>query len=65
MEDKSTVTLGRPTTACSIGKQQLLDLHKEIFLQSSTGYEAHLTQAFVDIAKGHGDLGRTCRCQNC
>jgi lipopolysaccharide export system protein LptC len=33
-------------------KQQLLDLHKDIFLQSSTGYEARLSQAFVDIGKG-------------
>jgi lipopolysaccharide export system protein LptC len=34
-------------------KQQILDLHKDIFLQSSTGYEAKLTQAFVDINKGN------------
>ena len=33
-------------------KQQLLDLRKDIFLQSSTGYEAKLSQAFVDINKG-------------
>ena len=33
-------------------KQQLLDLRKDIFLQSSTGYEARLTQAYVDIDKG-------------
>jgi lipopolysaccharide export system protein LptC len=33
-------------------KQQLLDLRKDIFLQSSTGYEAKLTQAYVDINKG-------------
>ena len=33
-------------------KQQLLDLRKDIFLQTSTGYEARLTQAFVDMAKG-------------
>ena len=33
-------------------KQQLLDLHKDIFLQTSTGYEARLTQAFIDMAKG-------------
>ena len=26
-------------------KEQLLDLRKDIFLQSSTGYEARLTQA--------------------
>jgi lipopolysaccharide export system protein LptC len=33
-------------------KEQLLDLHKDIFLQSSTGYEARLSQALVDLGKG-------------
>jgi lipopolysaccharide export system protein LptC len=33
-------------------KQQLLELHKDIFLQSSSGYEARLSQAFVDMGKG-------------
>jgi lipopolysaccharide export system protein LptC len=33
-------------------RQQLLDLHKDIFLQSSTGYEARLSQAYVDLGKG-------------
>jgi lipopolysaccharide export system protein LptC len=33
-------------------KQQLLELRKDIFLQSSTGYEAKLSQAYVDINKG-------------
>ena len=33
-------------------KQQMLDLHKDIFLQTSTGYEARLSQAFVDMGKG-------------
>ena len=33
-------------------KQQTLDLHKDIFLQTSTGYEARLSQAFVDMGKG-------------
>ena len=51
MEDKSTVTLDAHDGLFD-SKQQLLDLHKEIFLQSSTGYEARLTQAFVDIGKG-------------
>ena len=51
MEDKTTVTLDAHDGLFD-SKQQLLDLHKEIFLQSSTGYEARLTQAFVDIAKG-------------
>jgi len=33
-------------------KQQTLDLRKDIFLQSSTGYEAKLSQALLDINKG-------------
>ena len=32
-------------------KAQMLDLRKDIFLQSSTGYEARLSQALVDIGK--------------
>ena len=51
MEDKTTVTLDAHDGLFD-SKQQLLDLHKEIFLQSSTGYEARLTQAFIDIGKG-------------
>src|SRR6202140_1870180 len=33
-------------------KQQLVDLHKDIYLQTSTGYEAWMSQAFVDMGKG-------------
>ncbi|WP_225122654.1 LPS export ABC transporter periplasmic protein LptC [Bradyrhizobium sp. BRP22] len=51
MEDRSTVTMDAHTGFFD-SKQQLLDLRKEIFLQSSTGYEAKLSQAFVDINKG-------------
>ena len=51
MEDRTTVTLDARNGLFDT-KQQLLDLHKDIFLQSSTGYEARLSQAFVDIAKG-------------
>jgi lipopolysaccharide export system protein LptC len=51
MEDQTTVILDARTGLFD-SKQQLLDLHKDIFLQSSTGYEARLSQAFVDIAKG-------------
>jgi lipopolysaccharide export system protein LptC len=29
-----------------------LNLHKDIFLESSTGYEAWLSQALVDMGKG-------------
>jgi lipopolysaccharide export system protein LptC len=49
-EDKATVTLDALNGRMD-NKQQLLDLHKDIFLQTSTGYEARLSQASVDMAK--------------
>jgi lipopolysaccharide export system protein LptC len=49
-EDQSIVTLDALTGMMDT-KQQLLDLHKDIYLQTSTGYEAWLSQAFVDMAK--------------
>ena len=51
MEDKSTVTMDARTGYYD-SKQQMLDLRKDIFLQSSTGYEARLSQAYIDINKG-------------
>ena len=51
MEDKSTVTMDARTGYYD-SKQQLLDLRKDILLQSSTGYEARMTQAYVDLNKG-------------
>jgi lipopolysaccharide export system protein LptC len=51
MEDQSTVTLDALNGLFDT-KEQQLDLHKDIFLQTSTGYEARLSQAFVDIGKG-------------
>ena len=51
MEDQSTLTLDARNGLFDT-KEQLLDLHKDIFLQTSTGYEARLTQAFVDMGKG-------------
>ena len=51
MEDQSTVTLDALNGLMDT-KEQLLDLHKDILLVTSTGYEARLTQAFVDMAKG-------------
>jgi lipopolysaccharide export system protein LptC len=51
MEDQSTVTLDA-LNGLMDNKQQLLDLHKDIYLQTSTGYEAWLSQAFVDMVKG-------------
>jgi lipopolysaccharide export system protein LptC len=51
MEDRSSVKL-EALDGLFDSKQQVLDLHKDIFLQSSTGYEARLSQALVDIGKG-------------
>jgi lipopolysaccharide export system protein LptC len=51
MEDKSTVTMDARTGYFD-SKAQMLDLRKDILLQSSTGYEAKLSQAYVDINKG-------------
>ena len=51
MEDRSSVTLDARTGLFD-NKQQQLELKKDIFLQSSTGYEAKLSQATVDINKG-------------
>src|ERR1700721_936128 len=51
MEDQSTGRLGAAKGLMDT-KQQLLDFHKDIYLQTSTGYEAWLSQAFVDMAKG-------------
>src|SRR6201990_158740 len=51
MEDRSTVTMDARTGLFDT-KAQLLDLRKDIFLQCSTGYEARLSQALIDIGKG-------------
>jgi lipopolysaccharide export system protein LptC len=51
MEDQSTVTLDARTGMFD-NKLQTLDLHKDIFMQTTTGYEARLSQAFVDMGKG-------------
>jgi lipopolysaccharide export system protein LptC len=51
LEDQSIVTLDAKKGLMNT-KDQLLDLHDDIFLQTSTGYEARLSQAFVDMGKG-------------
>ncbi|MBI3701343.1 MAG: LPS export ABC transporter periplasmic protein LptC [Afipia sp.] len=51
MEDKTGVTMDARTGLFD-SKTQLLDLKEDIFLQSTTGYEARLTQASVDFAAG-------------
>jgi lipopolysaccharide export system protein LptC len=50
MEDQSTVTL-EAVKGLMDTKQQLLDLRKDIYVQTSNGYEAWLSQAFVDMNK--------------
>ena len=49
MQDQSTVYLDALTGTFD-NKQQQLDLRKDIFMRTSTGYEARLSQAFVDMA---------------
>jgi lipopolysaccharide export system protein LptC len=52
MEDQSTTVTLDAQNGLMDTKQQVLDLHKDIFLQSSSGYEARLSQALVDMGKG-------------
>ena len=54
MQDGSTVFLDS-LTGLFDNKAQTLDLHKNIFLQTTSGYEAHLTQAHVDMVKNTVD----------
>ena len=51
MEDQSTLFLDARNGRFD-NKQQQLELHKDIFLRTSTGYEARLNSAFVDMNKG-------------
>ncbi len=51
MADQSTLTLVAREGSMNT-KEQLLDLHHDIFLQTTTGYEARLDSAFVDMGKG-------------
>jgi lipopolysaccharide export system protein LptC len=48
MQDQSTIFLDA-LTGIFDNKQQQLDLRKDILLRTSTGYEARLSQAFVDM----------------
>jgi lipopolysaccharide export system protein LptC len=54
MRDGSTVALDA-STGLFDNKAQTLDLHKDILLKTTTGYEARLTEAFVDINKNTVD----------
>jgi lipopolysaccharide export system protein LptC len=51
MEDQSTVTL-EAVNGLMDTKQQQLELHKDIYVQTTAGYEAWLSQAFVDMNSG-------------
>ena len=51
MEDRTTHITLDANSGLFNSKTQLLDLRKDIFLQSSTGYEARMSQALVDIGK--------------
>jgi len=51
MEDRTTNITLDASSGLFDSKAQLLDLRKDIFLQSSSGYEARLSQALVDIGK--------------
>jgi lipopolysaccharide export system protein LptC len=51
MEDRTTTITMDARNGLFDSKAQLLDLRKDIFLQSSTGYEARMSQALVDIGK--------------
>jgi lipopolysaccharide export system protein LptC len=51
MEDRTTTITMDARSGLFDSKAQLLDLRKDIFLQSSTGYEARMSQALVDIGK--------------
>ena len=57
MEDKSTVMMEGENGLFNT-KTQLLELRDRIFLRTTTGYEARLTQATVDMAKGTVDSHR-------
>jgi lipopolysaccharide export system protein LptC len=50
MEDGSIAWLDARTGKFD-NKKQTLDLHKDIFMKTTNGYEARLSQAFVDMAK--------------
>lgn len=51
MQDKSTVAMSADSGTYDI-KTEMLTLHDNIVLTSSTGYEGRLTEAVVDVRKG-------------
>lgn len=51
MQDRSTLNVDARTGQFN-NKAQILDLNKDVFLQTTNGYEARLNHAQVDIAAG-------------
>jgi lipopolysaccharide export system protein LptC len=51
MADKSTVEMAALSGLYNV-KTEILTLHQNIDLQSSTGYTGHLTEAVIDVKKG-------------
>lgn len=51
MQDRSTMTVDARTGRFN-SKAQILNLYKDVFLQTTNGYEARLNHAQVDIAAG-------------
>ena len=51
MEDRTTSITLDARSGLFNSKTKLLDLRKDIFLQSSSGYEVRMSQALVDIGK--------------
>ena len=51
MADKSTVEMAALSGLYNV-KTEILTLHQNINLQSSTGYTGHLTEAVIDVKKG-------------
>ena len=62
MQDGSTVFLDS-LTGLFDNKAQTLELNKDIHLTTTTGYEAWLTQAHVDMVKNTVDFRPACRRQ--
>jgi lipopolysaccharide export system protein LptC len=52
MQDKSTVQMSATTGVYDV-KTEMLTLHDNIEMVSSTGYEGHLSEAVIDVRKGN------------
>lgn len=52
MQDKTTMQMSAATGLYN-SKTEMLKLERDIFLSSSTGYKGWLSEAMIDIRKGH------------